>query len=100
METCMRSGRHAMTSGPDILCRADVGHAGQKMREMTVELARSRTKTWPAVADFLHANHNDRVPWLHHARRCHGRWEAPNHGFMLRDGSVSSAHYWLSTPSG
>ena len=37
------------------------------------------------VADFLFANMNPRVPW---ARACVPLWkvDAPNHGFMLRDG--------------
>lgn len=44
------------------------------------------------VADFLRANLNSRVPW---ARSCVPPWkvEAPNHGFMLRDGQrVVGAH--------
>ena len=38
-----------------------------------------------AVADFLHANHNARVPWT---RVMSEPWkvEAPNHGFVLWDG--------------
>ena len=37
------------------------------------------------VADFLHANMNPKVPWAH---ACVPPWkvDAPNHGFMLRDG--------------
>jgi hypothetical protein len=38
-----------------------------------------------AVADFLRANHNARIPWTHVMSE---PWkvEAPNHGFVLRDG--------------
>ena len=52
---------------------------------MTVELAPITNVEMPAVADFLHANMNDQVPW---ARSCLPQpWKAkaPNHGFMLRD---------------
>ncbi|TVZ02876.1 hypothetical protein EAS64_20565 [Trebonia kvetii] len=56
------------------------------MVEMTVELLPITDTDVPAATDFLHANFDDRVPW---ARVCSARpWEvdAPNHGFMLRDG--------------
>lgn len=38
----------------------------------------------PPVSEFLHANHDDRVPW---DRACAPSGTgAPNHGFMLKDG--------------
>jgi hypothetical protein len=42
----------------------------------------------PAVADFLRVNYKARVPWAQ--TRLAGPWkaEAPNHGFMLRDGQL------------
>ena len=39
-----------------------------------------------AVAAFLHANLNDRVPWDRAISSASWKAEAPNHGFMLRDG--------------
>jgi len=52
---------------------------------MTVELRPITDADIPAVADFLHANRNERIPWT---RVVSEPWkvEAPNHGFMLRDG--------------
>jgi hypothetical protein len=53
---------------------------------MTVELAPITDEDAPAVADLLRDNLNDRVPW---ARSCFAvpwKVDAPNHGFMLRDG--------------
>src|SRR5579871_1720776 len=52
---------------------------------MSVELAPISNADVPAVAGLMHANLNDQVPW---ARSCSVPWkvEAPNHGFMLRDG--------------
>jgi hypothetical protein len=38
------------------------------------------------VAEFLSANHNSRVPWARACAETPWRVEAPNHGFMLRDG--------------
>jgi hypothetical protein len=56
-----------------------------KVRKMTVELAPITDAEVPAVADLMHANLNDQIPW---AQSCSVPWkvEAPNHGFMLRDG--------------
>ena len=53
---------------------------------MTVELTPITDADIAAVADFLHANYKDRIPWAR--SRLAGPWkvEAPNHGFMLRDG--------------
>jgi len=67
---------------------------------MTVEVAPITDAHVAAVADFLHANLNDRVPWELACSAVPWKVEAPNHRFMLRDGSASSGHDWLSTPSG
>ena len=53
---------------------------------MTVELAPITDADVPAVAEFLHANLNDRVPWARSCSAVPWEVEAPNHGFMLRDG--------------
>ncbi|WP_232425681.1 hypothetical protein [Mycobacterium sp. JS623] len=53
---------------------------------MTVELAPITDADVAAVADFLHTNHNDRVPWALACSTVPWKGEAPNHGFMLRDG--------------
>jgi hypothetical protein len=52
---------------------------------MTVRLTPITDTDVAAVADFLHANHNARVPWTAVMSE---PWkvEAPNHGFMLWDG--------------
>lgn len=39
-----------------------------------------------AVAGFLHANLNDQVPWAQSCVATPWKADAPNHGFMLRDG--------------
>jgi len=52
----------------------------------SVELAPITDADVGAVADFLHANHNDRVPWALSCSAVPWKVEAPNHGFMLRDG--------------
>lgn len=53
---------------------------------MTVEVSPITDADVAAVADFLHVNYKDRVPWA--CSRLAGPWEveAPNHGFVLRDG--------------
>jgi hypothetical protein len=53
---------------------------------MTVELSPITDADIAAVADFLNVNYQDRIPWAR--SRLAGPWkvEAPNHGFMLRDG--------------
>jgi hypothetical protein len=60
---------------------------------MTVELFPITDADIAAVADFLHVNYRDRIPW---ARSClAGPWkvDAPNHGFVLRDGRrIVGAH--------
>ena len=53
---------------------------------MTVELTPITDADVAAVADFLHANHNDRIPWALSCSAVPWQGEAPNHGFMLRDG--------------
>ena len=52
---------------------------------MAVELTPITDADIAEVADFLRANMNPEVPW---ARACVPPWkvDAPNHGFMLRDG--------------
>src|SRR5262252_10291494 len=53
---------------------------------MTVELSPIADADVPAVADFFRLNCKDWIPWAR--SRLAGPWkvEAPNHGFMLRDG--------------
>lgn len=53
---------------------------------MTVELSSINDADVAAVADFLRVNYKDRVPWAQ--SRLTGPWkaEAPNHGFVLREG--------------
>ena len=53
---------------------------------MTVELSPITDADIAAVAEFLHVNYKDRIPWAR--SRLAGPWkvEAPNHGFVLRDG--------------
>src|SRR6478735_810308 len=58
----------------------------RSVREVTVELTPITDADVAAVADFLHANHNDRVPWALSCSAAPWKVEAPNHGFMLRDG--------------
>jgi hypothetical protein len=52
---------------------------------MAIELTPITDEDIPKVADFLRTNLNSEVPW---ARSCVVPWkvDAPNHGFMLRDG--------------
>jgi hypothetical protein len=51
-----------------------------------VEVAPITDADIAAVAAFLHANMNDRVPWDRAISPAPWKVEAPNHGFMLRDG--------------
>lgn len=53
---------------------------------MTVELAPITDADVPTVAEFLHANYKKRVPWAHACSATPWKVNAPNHGFMLRDG--------------
>lgn len=57
-----------------------------KIREMTVELTPITDADIAAVADFLHTNYNDQIPWARSCIAVPWKVEAPNHGFMLRDG--------------
>jgi len=60
---------------------------------MTVVLAPITDADVAAVADFLHANYSDRVPWARSLLAEPWKVEAPNHGFVLRDGQrVVGAH--------
>jgi len=53
---------------------------------MTVELSPITDADIAAVAGFLHVNYKNRIPWAR--SRLAGPWkvDAPNHGFVLRDG--------------
>jgi hypothetical protein len=53
---------------------------------MTVDLVPITDADVGAVADFLHANHNGEVPWALACSDVPWKTEAPNLGFMLRDG--------------
>lgn len=53
---------------------------------MPVELAPITDADIAAVAAFLRANLNERVPWDRAISPTPWKVEAPNHGFMLRDG--------------
>lgn len=53
---------------------------------MTVELTPITDVDVPAVADFLHANFSDRIPWAQACSATPWKVDTPNHGFMLRDG--------------
>jgi hypothetical protein len=53
---------------------------------VTVEVAPITDADVAAVADFLHSNLNDRVPWDRAISSASWKAEAPNHGFMLRVG--------------
>ena len=64
----------------------DIGHARWKGRAVPVEVTPITDADVPAVAAFLHANLNDRVPWDRAISSTPWKVEAPNHGFMLRDG--------------
>jgi hypothetical protein len=56
-----------------------------KILAMDAELTPITEADIADVADFMHANMNPKVPWT---RACIPPWkvDAPNHGFMLRDG--------------
>jgi hypothetical protein len=58
----------------------------REMREVTAELTPITDADVAAVADFLHANFNDRIPWALSCSAVPWKVEAPNYGFMLRDG--------------
>jgi len=53
---------------------------------MTVEISPIADADVLAVADFLHANLNDQVPWARSCLAVPWQTDAPNHGFLLRDG--------------
>jgi hypothetical protein len=60
---------------------------------MTVELAPITDADVPAVADLLHANLNDEVPWARSCSAVPWKIDAPNHGFLLRDGQLVVGAY-------
>jgi hypothetical protein len=55
---------------------------------MTVELAPIADTDVPAVADLLHANLNDQVPWARSCLAMPWKTDVPHHGFLLRDGHL------------
>jgi hypothetical protein len=60
---------------------------------MTVELSPITDADIAAVADFLRVNWSERVPWARSLQAEPWKVEAPNHGFMLRDGQrIVGAH--------
>jgi len=60
---------------------------------MTVVLSPITDADVAAVADLLHVNYNDHVPWARSLMAEPWKVEAPNHGFLLRDGQrVVGAH--------
>ena len=71
-----------------VLRSAQAPTAMGEAQRRAVELAPITNADVPAVAAFLHVNLNDRVPlptWVA-AMSAPWRADAPNHGFMLRDG--------------
>ena len=62
------------------------GRRGGGFQGMTVELCPITDADIAAVADFLHVNFSDRVPWARPLLAAPWKVEAPNHGFILRDG--------------
>ncbi len=57
-----------------------------KTDNVLVELAPIMDDDVAAVADFLHANLNDQVPWERACATVPWKVDAPNYGFMLWDG--------------
>jgi hypothetical protein len=57
-----------------------------KIHDMTIELAPIMDAEVPAVADLMHTNLNDQIPWARSCSPLPWKVDAPNHGFMLRDG--------------
>lgn len=53
---------------------------------MTVDVVPITDTDVAAAADFLHANLNEQVPWARVCPAVPWKVDAPNHGFMLRDG--------------
>lgn len=53
---------------------------------MTVGLAPITDADIADAADFLRANFDDRIPWARSCSSVPWKVEAPNHGFVLRDG--------------
>jgi len=58
----------------------------KKQRDSTVVLTPITDGDVAAVAEFLRANLNDRVPWESSCSTVPWHVQAPNYGFMLRDG--------------
>jgi hypothetical protein len=60
---------------------------------MTIEIAPIADADVPVVADLLHAKLNDRVPWARSCLAVPWKMDAPNHGFLLRDGQLVVGAY-------
>ncbi len=60
---------------------------------MTIELAPITDADIAEVADFLHANYKKEIPWARSPLAEPWKVDAPNHGFILRDGRrIVGAH--------
>ena len=60
---------------------------------MTIELAPITDADIAEVADFLHANYKKEIPWARSRLAEPWKVDAPNHGFILRDGRrIVGAH--------
>jgi acyl carrier protein len=81
-----------------VMSKGDLPGAGGRGRrggsqEMTVELSPISDADIAAVADFLHVNYEDRIPWARSLLAVPWKVAAPNHGFMLHDGRrIVGAH--------
>ena len=76
--------------GPPVLFASRYSGISRRSKDtrMTVEIAPITDADVPAVADLLHSNLNSEVPW---ADACSGvpwKVDAPNHGYLLRDGQL------------
>ena len=58
-----------------------------KRTRLTAEASPITDEDVAAVAEFLRTNLNDRVPWTLACATVPWKIDAPNHGFMLRDGN-------------
>jgi hypothetical protein len=60
---------------------------------MSVELAPITDACISPVANFLHVNYQDRIPWARSSLAGPWKVDAPNYGFVLRDGQhIVGAH--------
>lgn len=70
----------AFTETPPTVRRA------REIPKMTARVTPITDADVTAVADFLHANFDDRIPWALSCSAVPWKVKAPNYGFMLRDG--------------